>query len=206
MKNQLLDYGILKEKISKSNVLAMAELIALSEIRYLMGHMGHWMRTMYVDLYADMVHKNELGHTFSDSYDLVQEGALFLCGHYGNHLSDVIGYSKSRKPITIRIACSRQMTKLVNRKYRDAARNTSFEALTRADEPSCEIREETTQDYTQYDEILESLHLTENMRVALECRIKGLSFPEIGRVLSRAQSTVFEYFLKMRQRYTTIYS
>ena len=174
MKKQILDYSILKEKISKSNVLAMAELIALSEIRYLIGHMGRRMQKMYVDLYADMIHKNELGHTFSDSYDLVQEGALFLCGYYGNHLSDVIGYSKRGKPITIQIACCRQMT--------------------------------DDQDYTQYDKILESLHLTENMRMALECRMKGLSFPEIGRVLSRAQSTVFEYFIKMRQRYTAIYS
>ena len=43
------------------------------------------------------------------------------------------------------------------------------------------------------------------MRVALECRIKGLSYPEIGRVLTRTQSTVYEYFIKMRQRYMTIY-
>lgn len=31
MKKQILDYSILKETISKSNVIAMAELIALSE-------------------------------------------------------------------------------------------------------------------------------------------------------------------------------
>ncbi len=43
------------------------------------------------------------------------------------------------------------------------------------------------------------------MRIALEFRIKGLSYPEIGRILERAQSTVFEYFIKIRQRYTAIY-
>ena len=36
--------------------------------------------------------------------------------------------------------------------------------------------------------------------------IKGLSYPEIGRVISRTQSTMFEYFIKMRQSYTAIYS
>lgn len=46
---------------------------------------------------------------------------------------------------------------------------------------------------------------TDNVRIILECRIKGLSYPEIGRVLSRAQATVYEYFIKMRQRYTAIY-
>lgn len=68
-----------------------------------------------------------------------------------------------------------------------------------------EIKEEVEQDYTLYDKIVKSLNLTDNMKLALECRISGLSYPEIGRILERAQSTVFEYFIKMRQRYTAIY-
>ena len=95
--------------------------------------------------------------------------------------------------------------KLMSRKTRDNYRNVNLEALTPASEPYTETQEETEQDYTTYDAIIESLNLTENMRIALECRIKGLSFPEIGRILERAQSTVFEYFIKMRQRYTAIY-
>lgn len=78
----------------------------------------------------------------------------------------------------------------------------SADDLTPANEPSVELKDETPQDYTLYDKIIESLNLTDNMRIALECRIKGLSYPEIGRILERAQSTVFEYFIKMRRRYT----
>ena len=89
----------------------------------------------------------------------------------------------------------------MNRKTRDNYRNVCYDALT----PLYDEIQEETEDYTNYDKIVESLNLTENMRIALECRIKGLSFPEIGRVLSRAQSTVFEYFIKMRQRYMAIY-
>ena len=95
--------------------------------------------------------------------------------------------------------------KLMSRKTRDNYRNVNLEALTPASEPHIEMQEETIQDYTIYDAIIESLNLTENMRIALECRIKGLSFPEIGRVIDRTQSTVFEYFIKMRQRYMAIY-
>lgn len=58
---------------------------------------------------------------------------------------------------------------------------------------------------TAYDSIVDSLNLTDNMRIALECRQNGLSYPEIAAVLERAQSTVFEYFVKMRQRYIAIY-
>lgn len=195
-------FSIFKEEISQNNVLAMSELIAMAETRFLIGYMGSCMQKMHADLYVDILHKNELGYAFSDSYDLVQEGALYLCEHYGKHLHDIIGYSKKGKPITIEIACCKKMMKLMNRKTRDNYRNVCYDALTPLYD---ELQEETTQDYTAYDKIVESLNLTENMRIALECRIKGLSFPEIGRVLSRAQSTVFEYFIKMRQRYTAIY-
>ena len=205
MKRKILDFSVMKEEISQNNVLEMAELIAFMELRFQIGYQGSRVQKMYADLYADIKHKNELGHTFSDSYDLVQEGALYLCEHYGKHLNDVIGYSKKGKPITIEIACIRKMMKLINLKTRDYYRSVSLEALTPVSEPSYEIKEEVTQDYTLYEKIVSSLNLTENMRIALECRVKGLSYPEIGRVLSRAQATVYEYFIKMRQRYMAIY-
>ena len=97
------------------------------------------------------------------------------------------------------------MTRLIGRKSRDSYRNISLEALTRKNEPAVKMKEEVKQDYEQCDKIVESLNLTENMRVALECRMAGLSYPEIGRILERAQATVYEYFIKMRMRYTAIY-
>ena len=175
------------------------------ELRFQIGYSGNRAQKMYADLYADIKHKNELGYTFSDSYDLVQEGALYLCEHYGKHFSDVLFYSKQGKPITVEIACIRKMMKLINRKTSDYYRIVSLEALTPASEPAHKTPEEVTQDYTAYNSIVDSLNLTENMRIALECRQNGLSYPEIGRVLSRAQATVYEYFVKMRQRYTAIY-
>ena len=205
MRRNLLDFSVMKEEISQNNVLVIAEHIAFMELRYQIGYQGSRVQKMYADLYADIKHKNELGHTFSDSYDLVQEGALYLCEHYGKNLNDVISYSKKGKPITIEIACIRKMMKLINLKARDYHRSVSLDALTPASEPSCEMPEEISQDYTLYENIVTSLNLTENMRIALECRQNGLSYPEIGRVLSRAQATVYEYFIKMRQRYTTIY-
>ncbi len=205
MKRKLLDFSVMKEEISQNNVLEMSELIAFTELRFQIGYQGSRVQKMYADLYADIKHKNELGHIFSDSYDLVQEGALYLCEHYGKHLNDVIGYSKKGKPITIEIACIRKMMRLINLKARDYYRSVSLEALTPVSEPSYEIKEEVTQDYALYEKIVSSLNLTKNMRIALECRQNGLSYPEIGRVLSRAQATVYEYFIKMRQRYMAIH-
>lgn len=205
MKTHISNYNVLKETISQNNVLAMAEQLAMYETRFLIGYMGSRMQKMYADLCVDIKRKTDVNHTFSDSYDLVQECVLFLCNHYGKRLNDILAYDKNGKAITVKIACIRTMSKLITRKTSDYFRFVSFDALTSVSEPSYEIKEEIIQDYTVYDTIIESLNLTENMRIALECRQSGLSYPEIGKVLSRAQATVFEYFIKMRKRYTAIY-
>ncbi len=205
MRIEILDFNILKEEISPNNVLAISEIIAFTQTRFLIGYMGNRMQKIYADLYADIKHKNDINHVFSDGYDLIHEGVLYLCEHYGEHINDVVGYNKKGKQITIRSMCIKKVMKLINRKTRDYYRHADIENITPEDEPLIELKEEVDYDYTHCDEIVESLNLTDNMRTALECRMAGLSYPEIGRVLARAQSTVFEYFIKMRQRYMAIY-
>ena len=204
-KSTFLNYNVMKEEISPDNVFAMAEIIAFTETRYLISYMGTQMQRTYIDLYKDILNKNDVNRVLSDGYDLVQEGALYLCEHYGHHLNDIIGYTKKGKKITVQMACIRKITKLIGRKSRDRYRTISFESLTPVSEPTIKMKEEIEQDYEQCDKIVESLNLTENMKIALECRMAGLSYPEIGRVLERAQATVYEYFIKMRMRYTAIY-
>ena len=165
---QYLDFDVLNEEITPNNVLAMSECIAFAQVRFLVGYIGTRMQKMFADLLGDIKHKNEVKHVFSDGYDLVQEGALYLCEHYGERLNDVIGYTKKDKKITIRIACIKKMMKLINRKWSDYYRSRSLEDLPPKNEPSIEIKEEIKQDYTQCDKIVESLNLTENMRIALE--------------------------------------
>jgi len=205
MKKHIENYNIFKETISKNNVLAMAEQLAMYETRFLIGYMGSRMQKIYADLCVDIKRKTDINHTYSDSYDLVQECVLFLCNHYGKRLNNVLAYDKKGKAITVKIACMRAMSKLITRKTSDNYRSVSLEALTPVSEPSCELEEDVIKDYTVYDSIVESLKLTNNMRIALECRQNGLSYPEIAAILERAQSTVFEYFIKMRQRYIAIY-
>lgn len=205
MKKRIKNYDVFKEAISQNNVLAMAEQLAMYEARFLIGYMGSRMQKIYADLCVDIKRKNDINHTFSDSHDLVQECALVLCNHYGKRLNDVLTHDKKGKAITVKIACIRAMSKLITRKTSDVFRSVSFDALTPVIKPSFEIEEDVVKDYTIYDSIVESLDLTDNMRIALECRQNGLSYPEIAAILERAQSTVFEYFIKMRQRYTALY-
>ena len=80
---------------------------------------------------------------------------------------------------------------------------TSLERINMKIESMAEKTEE--EDYTIVDAVVASLSLTENMNLALDYRMSGMSYPDIGRMLSRATSTVYKYFIKMRQRYSAIY-
>ena len=142
MKNHIKDYDVFKETISQNNVLAMAEQLTMYETRFLIGYMGSRMQKIYADLCVDIRRKNNINHTFSDSYDLVQECALFLCNHYGKRLNDILTYDKKGKAITVKIACIRAMSKLITRKTSDNYRSVSLDALTPVSVPSCEIEEE----------------------------------------------------------------
>lgn len=139
MKKHIKNYDVFKETISQDNVLAMAEQLAMYETRFLIGYMGSKMQKIYADLCVDIKRKNDINHTYSDSYDLVQECALFLCNHYGKRLNDVLAYDKKGKPITVKIACIRAMSKLITRKTSDYYRSVSLDALTPVSEPSYEI-------------------------------------------------------------------
>ena len=88
------DFKVLTEKISPDNVAEMAELIAMRETRALIGYMGYHAEKAHKQLCRDIFDKHETGYIFSNSYDLVQSVALFLCGHYGEYLDDVLYISK----------------------------------------------------------------------------------------------------------------
>lgn len=200
-----MDYKVLTEKISPNNVAEMAELITMCETRALIGYMGYHAEKAHKQLCRDIFGKNEPGYTLSDSYDLVQSVALFLCGHYGEYLDDVLYVSKRGKARTIKTECCLIVTRMLAKDYRALHKFQSLEITREKNEPVYEQPADEEQDYSHTDEIVSSLNLTENMSLALDYRMSGLSYPEIAKLLSRAVSTVYEYFEKMRERYSAIY-
>ena len=204
------DFKVLTEKISPENIAVMAELIAMRETKTLIGFMGYHAEKAHKKICKDIFCKDMPGYVLSDSYDLVQSVALFLCGHCGEYLDDLLYVSKKGKQITIKMECYLIITRMLSKRYRLMQKYQSLEATKEKGEIS--YMEETATEYQQeskedslIDEITAALNLTENMSVALDCRMSGLSYPEIAKRLSRAVSTVYEYFEKMRARYTAIY-
>ena len=204
-KKAIRDYKVLTEKISPDNVAVMAELIAMRETRALIGFMGYHAEKAHKQLCRDIFGKNEPGYTISDNYELVQNVALFLCGHYGEYMDDILYISKKGKRITIKMECYRIITRMLSGDYRTLYKYQSLEVTSEKTELEYECQTEEEQDYSHVDKIVASLNLTENMSLVLSYRMSGLSYPEIAKLLSRAVSTVYEYFEIMRARYSVLY-
>lgn len=204
-KKVIRDFKVLTEKISPDNVAVMAELIAMRETKALIGYYGYYAEKAHKNLCRDIFGKHEPGYIFSDSYDFVQSVALFLCDHFGEYLDDVLYISQKGKPITIKIECYRIVTRMLARGHRAFCRCQCFEFTKEEPELVYEQPADEEQDYSHADEITASLNLTKNMGLALDYRISGMSYPEIAKQLSKAVSTVYEYFEKMRARYAAIY-
>ena len=204
------DFKVLTEKISPENIAVMAELIAMRETKTLIGFMGYHAEKAHKKICKDIFCKDMPGYVLSDSYDLVQSVALFLCGHCGEYLDDLLYISKKGKQITIKMECYLIITRMLSKRYRLMQKYQSLETAKEKgefnymEESGTEYQQEVKEDSLVY-KMTDALNLTENMSLALDCRMSGMSYPEIAKRLSRAVSTVYEYFEKMRARYTAIY-
>ena len=101
------------------------------------------------------------------------------------------------------------MMKLINLKTRDYYRSVSLDALTPVSEPSYkpsyEIKEEVAQDYfVQKNRFNPEFNRKYAYRFGIPPKRLKLSRNRQS-FISRASATVYEYFIKMRQRYTAIY-
>jgi len=199
------DFNILKETISPQNVQVMSELITIQEIKFLIGYIGAPMITMRNNLLKDFYYKSEPNYQISDSYDLVQECTLFLCKHVGKKLSDVHHIDKKGRKITIEMQAIRCMNKLINRQSRSAKTEISLDVLIERNTPIVEIPVENNNDYSNVDRIIKNLNLNETQALALECRMNGMSYPEIASVINRAISTSYDMLKFIQKRYRSIY-
>lgn len=197
------NFKVLGEVISPENVQVMAELLALKETKRLIRFMGSLAIQVHNRLYGDVVNKDVEGYVLSGSYDLVQTVAVFLCEYFGERLDDLLYVSKKGKAISIKLKCYRLIERQICAKCRRRKRSMSLEALSRSTEPRTEMSFEKP-DYTGVDEIIENLNLTENNEIILNCRMSGMSYPKIGRIVNRAISTVWHSIDVMRKRYLEI--
>jgi len=200
---------LFKEVITSENVEAMSEMIAIFETKYLIGWVGQAMIEIHKNLLIDIYNKEKCDYVLTDSYDLVQQVALLLCGNMGKRLSDTHHIDRKGKVITIQMQACKEITKLTNYKCRRMKTDISYESIPKTDLTTIETDDSygvnSEESYQIVENIISNLGLTETQLTVLKCRMNGMSYPQIAKVIQRAVGTAYDYLKTVQRRYTSIY-
>ena len=145
MEQERKGYEILDEKISSDNVMRMGELLALSALKFMCGH--KMLHRMYANLARDIDYKDLDGYVLTDSYDLAQEAALFLCGYMGKSVFNTCIDPKSGKAYAIRRMCSKILCHKLYEEWKIKRYTESAEDLYRSKEPFTDFEQKQETDY-----------------------------------------------------------
>lgn len=200
---------LFKEVITSENVEAMSEMIAICETKYLIGWVGQAMIDIHKNLMIDIYNKNKSDYVLTDSYDLVQEVAVLLCGNMGKRLSDTHHIDKKGKVITIQMQACKEITRLTNYKCRRMKTDYCIDAMSETELQTLEIDNsnnfEIEESYRIVENIISNLGLSETQLTVLKCRMNGMSYPQIAKIIQRAVGTTYDYLKTVQRRYTAIY-
>ena len=197
MKHTRKGYEILDEVITPKNVMRMSELLALRAIKSMCRN--HDLHRLYANFARDLSNKNIEGYVLTDSYDMAQNAATFLCEHMGELLQDKCLNEKNGKECTIELMCYRKLQHEMYLIWK-AKRNTEYmEGLSRHRQPYVNFEEENTSDYTKYDQIMEKLNLTKEEKETIDYYMQRIGYVRQARLLSLSFSAI-RYRRKRAQR------
>ena len=196
------------EPISNENVKLMGEMIALQTLRTLKKYDWKIADKYYIGLIKDLHHMGEVDYIVSDGYDVAQAAICFLYQFIGRKVSDIYGKDRRGKEITIKLACYREVDNELMRYRRKMEKTsyidfTSYKALP-MDPVNCFEHEQT--DYSKYDALLETLHITELELAILNCYMNGMRQSEVCAELGIGRGTINHRKASIRKRYYACYA
>lgn len=199
-KKRILDDDIV---ITQDNVQRIGEIIAVTVIKTVMCRSGRNLYWLYDGLIQDCKIVNDVNHTYSDGYDIAQTAILFLCEHIGKQLGDT--YITVRgKVITIKQACFRFVDRYLDKQYTcRLTHTTTIDEATTASTTTF-INDESNNDYTAVDTIIEAMHLTSAEYETLSAYMSGLSNIEIARLLNVNRTTIWRRQIRLQCKFGLI--
>lgn len=197
MENKRKVYEVLEEKISPDNIVRIGELLALGALKYMCRH--KMLHGMYADLARDIANKDVEGYVLTESYDLAQEAAMFLCGYMGMTVNDI----KDGEQYTIRRLCNKKLCHKIYELWKVKRYTESMDALPRNREPFTEFEREKA-DYSKHDELMAKLRLTKGEKETIGCYVAGISFTEQAKLLSVNLSTIWRRRKSAQTKYLAI--
>ena len=201
---------LFSEPISEGNVKLMGEMIALQALRTVKKFDMKIADKLYIGLIKDLHHMSEIDYIVSDGYDVAQTAMCFLYQFLGRTVHEIYGKDKKGKEITIKLACYREVDRFIDSLRNRSDRRgpveyidfTDYKALP-MDPVNCFEKEQT--DYSKYDTLVETLHLSELELAILNCYMRGMVQSQVCAELNIGRGTINYRKASIRKRYNTYF-
>ena len=176
--------------ITVDNIKKIGELIALLTIRTVMCRSGKDLYRLYAGLIKDCNKSNDSLAEYSDGYDIAQTAMLFLCEHIGKRLGG--NYTTTRgNVISIKQACFRFTDRYLDKQFtRHFTHTTAINDLVASSHITF-IDDESNNDYTVVDALIERMNLTQGEYDVLCAYMSDLSNIEIAKLLNVNRTTIW---------------
>jgi len=190
--------------ITADNIKKIGELIALLTIRTVMCRSGKDLYRLYDGLINDCNKSNESLDEYSDGYDIAQTAMLFLCENIGKRLGD--NYTTSRgNVISIKQACFRFTDRYLDKQYtRHLAHTTAINDSVASSHITI-IDDESTNDYTAVDALVERMNLTQGEYDVLCAYMSGLTYLEVTQLLKVNRTTIWRRKMNLQRKFKTLW-
>ena len=186
--------------ITEDNIKKIGELIALLTIRTVMCRSGKDLYCLYDGLIKDCNKSNDSLAEYSDGYDIAQTAMLFLCEHIGKRLGG--NYTTTRgNVISIKQACFRFTDRYLDKQYTRHLTHTTAISDSVASSHITFIDDESDNDYTAVDALIERMNLTQGEYDVLCAYMSGLTYLEVTQLLKVNRTTIWRRRMKLQKKY-----
>ena len=186
--------------ITADNIKKIGELIALLTIRTVMCRSGKDLYRLYDGLIKDCNKSNDSLDKYSDGYDIAQTATLFLCEHIGKRLGG--NYTTTRgNVISIKQACFRFTDRYLDKQFTRHLAHTTAISDSVASLHISFIEDESNNDYTAVDALIERMNLTQGEFDVLCAYMSGLTYLEITRLLNVNRTTIWRRRTRIQEKF-----
>lgn len=186
--------------IAADNIKKIGELIALLTIRTFMCRSGKDLYRIYDGLIKDCNKSRDSLDEYSDGYDIAQTAMLFLCEHIGKRLGDT--YTTTRgNIISIKQACFRFTDRYLDKQFTRHLAHTTAISDSVASSHITFIDDESNNDYTAVDALIERMNLTQGEYDVLCAYMSGLTYLEVTQLLKVNRTTIWRRRMKLQKKY-----
>ena len=190
--------------ITADNIKKIGELIALLTIRTVMCRSGKDLYRLYDGLIKDCNKSRDSLDEYSDGYDIAQTAMLFLCEHIGKRLGG--NYTTTRgNVISIKQACFRFTDRYLDKQFTRHLAHTTAISDSVASSHITFIDDESDNDYTAVDALIERMQLTQGEYDVLCAYMSGLTYFEATNLLNVNRTTIWRRKTNLQRKFKTLW-